>query len=57
MKNEEQQKLWLDLNKMTKKLVLLRYSLDHGSQLATHINIAFQELSEAKELLKKQIEP
>jgi hypothetical protein len=56
VENEEQQKEWLEINKIRKKLVLLRYGTDQG-RLQRHYSIAINELEMAQEYLKKQIEP
>ena len=56
MKNEEQQKEWLELNKIRKKLVLLDYSNENGL-MARHYALAIKHIEQAQELLKKQIEP
>jgi len=56
MKNEEQQREWLEINKIKKKLVLLRYGTDQG-RLQRHYSIAIKELEMAQEYLKEQIEP
>ncbi len=55
MKNEELQKEWLEINKLKKKLVLLRYGTDQ-ERLKNHYRIAVKELEFAQEYLKKQIE-
>jgi len=55
MKNEELQKEWLEINKLKKKLVLLRYG--SGSTIYSHYSSAIRELEMAQEHLKKQIEP
>jgi len=56
MKNEEQQKEWLEINKLKKKLVLLRYGTDQ-EKVERHYSIAIKELELAQEYLKSQIEP
>ncbi len=56
MKNEQQQKEWLEINKIMKKLILLRYATDQG-RLSRHYSIAIKELEMAQDYLKKQIEP
>jgi hypothetical protein len=55
MKNEEQQKEWLEINKIRKKLILLRYGTDQG-RMGRHYSIAIKELELAQEYLKEQIE-
>ncbi len=56
MKNEEEQREWLELNKIKKKLILLRYRTDQG-RMERHYSIAIKELEMAQEYLKEQIEP
>jgi len=56
MKNEEQQKEWLEINKLKKKLVLLRYGTEDGL-LKRHYSLAIQYLEDAQSHLKSQIEP
>jgi hypothetical protein len=55
MKNEELQKEWLEINKIRKKLVLLRYGTDQ-ERLKRHYSFAIAELEQAQEYLKEQIE-
>ena len=56
MKNEEQQKEWLEINKIKKKLVLLRYGTEDGL-LKRHYSLAIAYLEDAQKHLKSQIEP
>ena len=52
---EEQQKEWLELNKIKRKLVLLSYGQE--GILARHYALALKHIEQAQEHLKKQIEP
>jgi|APSaa5957512493_1039668.scaffolds.fasta_scaffold209086_2 hypothetical protein len=56
MKNEEQQKEWLEINKIRKKLVLLRYGTE-DDLLTRHYSLAIWHLEDAQKHLKSQIEP
>ena len=56
MKNEQQQKEWLEINKMIKRLILLRYGTENGL-MKRHYSLAIKHLEDALGLLKKQIDP
>ena len=55
MKNEEEQREWLELNKIKRKLVLLSYG--QKGILSRHYALALKHIEQAQEHLKKQIEP